>query len=144
MYDYSSDPDLPEKWKNIFAIYDRYGINGIKDSIGYREHLRTLTFLQKGGLVFSILGFLFGPIYFLFKGMVRIAFTLILILIGLVILGMIVDYLLGANIFTNLAVYAGAPLCAVTANYAYYNHKVRGYRGWNPFFAMSRKSSVSV
>ncbi len=61
------DGDVSEGWLRIFEIFDRTGAF----ERGYsKADFKSLTFSERFKISFSILAFLFGPIYYLFKGMV--------------------------------------------------------------------------
>ncbi len=134
MYNYHDDANLSKSWKDLFELFDKCGFNGGKDPFAYKA----LPFWTRSRAQFNFLAFIFGPFYFLFKGMFRIAFSIFLFVIGLIGLLILFDLILGTNPSGFWTSSASGVIYALSANYAYYNYRVNGYRGWNPFLGMSR------
>lgn len=142
MYDYVTDPKLSARWKRVFNTYDQFGIAGRKNLSGYKEYCKTLSFGQKMELGIVLLAVIFGPLWFVFKGMYRIAFVILfgIIVINVIIIG--ISSLLGVYIDGSVLGVGFGLAQGILANGIYYNYKARGYRGWNPFFTMSEEVHI--
>lgn len=134
MYDYQTDPKLSKQWKEVFDVFEKYGPYGVRDPRGYAK----ISIFRRSQ--FNLLAFIFGPIYFCFKGMYRVALSSLLIVLGIILLLAFVDTLFGTNIGSAWSGAVSGILYTSFANYAYYNYKVHDYRGWNPYFGMSQSA----
>jgi len=110
--DYASRQDISESWKRKFQLIDKAGGPGM-------PNIRSLTFGERMSVSFNVLAFLFGPFYFLMKGLWRQA-------IGYTVIALALYY-------TGLVGYVGmglAALQAVRANVGYYRKVVSGDAPW--------------
>ena len=79
---------------------------------------------------FNVLAFLFGPFYYLVKGMWRKGLTLtVLCLAGVFALDFVM-VLVGLGSFTRASSFAAAAVYAALANRDYYAKMVLGQNGW--------------
>lgn len=115
---------VSDKWKARFKAMHKAGGPNM-------PLLKELTPEEKKQLSpFNILGFLFGPLYYLAKGMWRKALTLfVLCFIGLMILEIVLN-LAGLAKFSNSTGFAAGAVFAVLANRDYYSKMVLGKNGW--------------
>lgn len=130
MYEYQTDPKLSKQWKEVFDIFEKYGPYGAKDPKGYTS----LSFFRR--TQFNVLAFIFGPIYFCFKGMYRVALSSLVIVLGIIFFLAFIDTVLGTSIGSFWSGTASGLVYTSYANYAYYTYKVHSYRGWNPYYGM--------
>lgn len=135
MYNYQNDTKLSAGWKSQFDIYEKYGYLGMKDPVGFKS----VPFWKKNSLNF--LAFVFGPIYFAIKGMYRVALSILLIVIGIISALVLLDSIFAINISKFWTGTASGVIYGMSANYAYYNYKVKNYRGWNPFLGMGKPTN---
>ena len=85
---------------------------------------------RKHASVFNILAFLFGPFYYLAKGMWRKGIVLfVLCLIGILVLDFVM-VLAGFGKYANATGFGAAAVFAVLANRDYYSKMVLGRNGW--------------
>ena len=129
-----SDRPLAPIWQTRFAFFDRYGLPNATPQ--GRDAYRTMAFLPRLRLNSNILAFLFGPLYFLAKGMWRKGLTLL-------VAGFAAITALGAlGVSPGLVQALGFAVSAaamLTANYAYYLQIRRGSTSWNPFEGFGRR-----
>lgn len=79
---------------------------------------------------FNILAFLFGPFYYLAKGMWKKAISLFVVcVVVVVLLGLLLD-LVGLDKLADALGYGTAAIFAVRANIDYYKKMVLGENGW--------------
>ena len=128
VYNYKEDAALSNGWKDTFDMFERYGLYGKKDPVGYKS----VSLWKRTNL--SILALFFGPLYFLYLRMYRIALSSLLFILGIILALVIVDTVLGTSIADFWTSTASGLIYSMISNYAYYNYKVKGYRGWNPFY----------
>ncbi|MBO9749346.1 MULTISPECIES: DUF2628 domain-containing protein [Pseudomonadota] len=113
-------------WQFRFDFYDRYGE---PKSSTFKTAMRSsaLSFGQKVKLNMNFYAFFFGFIYFFILGMWRKA----LVLIGAsFVIGFICSFLPDYALRSFGLAYS--LLVGMTANYAYYLHKIKGSTSWNP------------
>lgn len=132
----------PKKWNLRFSFYDKHGLD-LHDKNTKAEFLK-LPFRQRMSLSINILGFLFGPIYFLCLGMWRKALTgvlyVALLSIVLIVLRVVLLSCFNADLPTwllstiNICI---AACWAQLANQCYYLKEVHGENGWNLFKGVS-------
>ena len=114
---------VSESWKHKFLLLAKAG--GPK-----LPNLKTLPFGERFKISFNILGFLFGPLYYLAKGMWRKAlFYFGAGLLFLVLAGLALD-LVGQGKVADALGYGLAAIFGVRANIDYYKKMVLGENGW--------------
>lgn len=118
----SSSAGIPESWKRIFDLIEKAGGPKLKKA-------RDLSFGDMSKVSFNGFGFLFGPIYYLVKGMWKKAIVLLSIcLIAIVILDLILDAMgISNSMVTN---FIAPAMFANRANIDYYKKMVLGDNGW--------------
>jgi len=119
----------PGPWADRFTFYY---VNGRPGHPQYRVAYRALSFGQRMRLGSNIWAFLFGPFYFMAKGMWRKGVTLLAI-------GLAIGAVLALIGLSRFNLYAGIGLASfqmTIANYQYFLHVVHGNRSWNPIDGM--------
>ncbi|PIT47809.1 hypothetical protein BHC46_05870 [Snodgrassella alvi] len=122
----SNNSGLSKAWQFRFKFYEENGLSKFKQTAQYKEKSKALGTKQRFLLTFNIAG-IFGPFYFLFLGMWRKAITLlVLIFVIYVILGII---------RADSGLYFAAFMLSgmLTANPAYYLHRVKKSKSFNIF-----------
>lgn len=113
--------ELPEAWKVRFALLEKAG--GPK-----LTKISELPFGERQKVIFNVWGFLFGPFYYLAKGMWKKAIVLIaLCLAAIVILSMLLEAMAVSSVITN---FIAPAIFATRANVDYYKKIVLGENGW--------------
>ncbi|MCU1717798.1 DUF2628 domain-containing protein [Pseudomonas sp. 5P_3.1_Bac2] len=94
-------------------------------------HFKQLTFAQRWQIgTFNVLAFLFGPFYYLAKGMWRKALSLFVVCVSIAFAGsLLLDYLGYAQLGRALG-YGVAAVFAVRANIDYYKKCLLNDNGW--------------
>ncbi|MFE3190696.1 DUF2628 domain-containing protein [Nocardia sp. NPDC059240] len=126
---------LSNRWQERFAFYDAYGLPN--SSPAGRAAFKALSFGQRFALNSNFLAFLFGPFYFLVKGMWRKGLTLLGVSLAIGAVTVVLN--LPDRLSTGIGFAIGA-LAMTTANYAYYLHVVKGSQSWNLFEGFGRAS----
>ncbi|MGW8274695.1 DUF2628 domain-containing protein [Xanthomonas axonopodis] len=111
-------------WQFRFDFYDRHGE---PKSSTFKTAMRSLPFGQKVKLNMNFYAFFFGFIYYFILGMWRKA----LVLIGVSFTVGIICSFLPEYVLRSFGL-AYSLLVGMTANYAYYLHKIKGSTSWNP------------
>ena len=111
--------DVSESWKRRFRLIDKAGGPDL-------PHFRDLSFGERFGLNFNILAFIFGPFYYLFKGLWRQALLYFIGALALVILLEVV----GLGKLSRGIGYGFAAVYALRANISYYKKVVQGETPW--------------
>ena len=94
-------------------------------------NMKTMDPEQRRGLsMFNFLGFLFGPFYYLAKGMWKKALAMGGAAFAVVIVFQIVMAMMGMEALARASGFAVAALFAVRANIDYYKMMVQGDNGW--------------
>ncbi|BBZ15165.1 DUF2628 domain-containing protein [Mycobacterium branderi] len=119
--------DVPQRWQQRFAFFDAYGLPS--SSPAAREAYKALPFGARFRLTGNFPAFLFGPFYFMAKGMWRKGITLLAAAIALAAAMVVLP--VPDSIARPVGV-AFAVAVMLTANYAYYLHVVKRSRSWNP------------
>ena len=118
-----SDPisrlDVSESWKRKFRLIDKAGGPDL-------PAFRDLAFGERFGLNFNILAFIFGPFYYLIKGLWRQAILYLLCAFALVVL----LEMMGLGKFSRAIGYGFAAVYAMRANTSYYKKVVLGEVPW--------------
>ena len=115
--------NLSESWKNKFILIEKAG--GVK-----LPNFKKLTFGERSKIITNILGFLFGPIYYIIKGMWKKAITLILISAVIIFIMNIIAVMLGKPFIANMANFTGAAICGSRANIDYFKKIRMNDNGW--------------
>ncbi|MBK4998348.1 DUF2628 domain-containing protein [Pseudomonas sp. S31] len=125
--------DVSPKWRERFAFFEQHG--GPK-SPGFQAAFKALPKRKRILININIIAMFFGVIYFFVLGLWRKNLTLIAISVGVTIGADVVFQVIGQempNWFGNSLSVAFGLMYGLTANYAYYLHKVKGSQSWNPF-----------
>lgn len=116
-----SNRPVDEKWQLKFTLMDQAG--GPKF-----PQIKKLSLGERMKVVFSIGGFLFGPFYYLAKGMWKKAISLTAVVFVMIL---VLDQILTAfdlpGVITNLI---GPAIFATRANVDYYKKIILGENGW--------------
>lgn len=117
----SASEVISESWQEKFALIDKAG--GAKT-----PNIKSLQFGERMKALFNIWGFLFGPFYYLAKGMWKKALPLLGIAIVLVVLLKIICQKFG--IPESITNFVAAGIFANRANIDYYKKVRLGDDGW--------------
>lgn len=135
-------PDLKPKWRERFTFFDTYSRPGSAD---YQAAIKAAPFRQRILITSNLIAVFFGPIYFFVLGLWKKCLTLLAVGfgIGLVIvtLEMKLGWTVSASLDTGISCGLGV-LYMLTANHAYYLHKVKGVQGWNPFEGWAKRKDA--
>ena len=119
-------PHTPEvvtdKWKEKFALIERAG--GVK-----MLKIRDLSSKEQRKVMTNMLGFIFGPFYYLAKGMYKKAAVLVLIVIPLIFLFELIPTM-GQFNPSKFSWLISSAIFATRANIDYYKKVVLGQNGW--------------
>jgi len=110
-------------WKARFHLIEKAG--GVK-----MQKLKDLSTGERMKIMFNVLAFLFGPIYYLVKGMWKKGLVLLGICVLILLVLDIVFQLLGLSQLGNAVGYGVGAVFAVRANIDYYKKMVLGDNGW--------------
>jgi Protein of unknown function (DUF2628) len=114
---------VSDGWKTKFRLISKAGGPQLKK-------LKDLSFGERFKITFNILAFLFGPFYYIAKGMWKRGLSLFAAcVVVVVVLGLIFDAL-GYGRFGNSLGYGAAAMFAVRANIDHYKKWVLGDNGW--------------
>lgn len=124
------------KWQKRFEFFDKYGTNIF--SSDFKREVNKLSLLEKANIKLNFFGFIFGIFYFLALGIWRKALTLLVLMFLFYLLSEIVMTSMDTsedvlNTFYKTTGWAWAGVTMIIANKAYYLHKIKGSRSWNPF-----------
>jgi hypothetical protein len=112
---------ISESWKSRFALLEKAG--GVKI-----PNIKNLQFGERRKVVFNVWGFLFGPLYYLAKGMWKKAISLLgVAILAIVVLEVICKTIGISDTVTNFV--AGA-IFATRATIDYYKKVKLGDNGW--------------
>lgn len=125
---------LSEIWQRRFDFFDRYGLPA--SSPESKAAYKALPFGARFRLTSNFPAFLFGPIYFFFKGMWQKGLTLVGVWVALGVVFALLNLPMGVERAVGIAVSAAT---MGIANYAYYLHRVKGSQSWNLFEGFGRK-----
>ena len=117
--------ELPvsDTWKTKFMLMEKAG--GVK----MPQH-KALSTGERMKISFNVLAFLFGPFYYLAKGMWKKAITLFVVSVAIVVILEIALEMAGLGRFGKALTYGVAAVYAVRANIDYYKKMVLGQNGW--------------
>ena len=116
---------VSDKWKEKFRVYRKAGAPEFS-----RFGELTPEERKRATFGFNILAFLFGPFYYLAKGMWRRGVTLLVVAVIVVAMIDIVFGLMGWARLGSALGYGIAAIYAVRANLDYYKKMVLGDNGW--------------
>jgi hypothetical protein len=114
---------VSEAWKTRFQFLEKAG--GVK-----MPRLKALGTGERMKLSFNILAFLFGPFYYLAKGMWKKAIALFVVCAAAVLVLAVLLEMAGFGQFGKSLGYGVAAIFAVRANIDYYKKMVLGQNGW--------------
>jgi hypothetical protein len=115
--------DVSDKWKQKFRIFEKAG--GPK-----LPRFKELAARERSKITFNILAFLFGPFYYLAKGMWRKALSLSAAVFVAVLVVAIVLILVDLGGLVGALGYGANAIYAARANVDYYKKMVLGDNGW--------------
>lgn len=117
--------ELPvsDTWKTKFMLMEKAG--GVK-----MPRHKELSTGERMKISFNVLAFLFGPFYYLAKGMWKKAITLFVVSVAIVVILEIALEVAGLGRFGKALTYGVAAVYAVRANIDYYKKMVLGQNGW--------------
>jgi hypothetical protein len=128
----SSTDKISDKWKRIFMLIEKAG----GDSGTKYTTLNQLSFSETFRMFFNAWALLFGPIYYVTKGMWKKGVTLTALFFALnFAIGFILGYIdmdeteVGESIMKSVA-YGMPALFCFMANMDYYKKMVLGKNGW--------------
>ena len=110
---------VSESWKRKFRLIDKAGGPDL-------PHFRDLPFGERFGLNFNVLAFIFGPLYYLAKGLWRQALLYFIFAVALVLL----LEAMGLGKLSRGIGYGFAAVYALRANISYYKKVVLGDTPW--------------
>lgn len=116
-----SDKDVSESWKKRFSILEKAG--GPK-----LQKVRELGFVERRKLFFNIWGFLFGPFYYLAKGMWKKAIILTALAIAAVVVLELVLEAMGVG--SKITNFVAPAIFSTRANIDYYKKIVLDDNEW--------------
>lgn len=130
------DTDLPPMWQKRFAFFRRFGLP--RSSPQARDAYRALGLSQRMDVSANVLAFVFGPLYFMAKGMWRKGLALLVVeFTVLMVLG-----ILGVSEIWLRAIGVGFSVIATTtANYAYFLQVTQASTSWNPFEGFGHRTT---
>lgn len=111
--------DVSESWKRKFKLIEKAGGPDL-------PNFRDLPFGERFGLNFNILAFIFGPFYFLAKGLWRQAILYFIFAVALVFL----LEAIGLGKLSGGVKYGLSAIYALRANISYYKKVVLGDASW--------------
>lgn len=111
--------DVSDAWKRKFRLIEKAGGPDL-------PHFRDLPFGERLSLSLNVLALLFGPVYYLIKGLWRQAVLYVVIAIAL---GLVLDAI-GFGEFLRGVGYGFSALYAFRANISYYKKAVLGETPW--------------
>jgi len=109
-------------WKQKFRLIEKAGLP--------KPNLKALSMGERVRVGFNVMAFLFGPIYYLAKGMWKKALSLLLVSLSIVVALSAVLHLAGLDRMAHAVSYGMAGFFAARANLDYYRKLVLGDNGW--------------
>ncbi|MGH8665654.1 MAG: DUF2628 domain-containing protein [Burkholderiales bacterium] len=114
---------VSQSWKNRFRLIEQAG--AVKQT-----RFKELSAGERMQMSFNILAFLFGPIYYAFKGMWKKGIALFAVcLVAILVLSVVLDFA-GLGRFADGLGYVTAAVFSLRANIDYYKKWVLGENGW--------------
>ena len=114
---------VSDAWKAKFQLIEKAG--GVK-----LPQFKALTTGERMKLGFSVLAFLFGPFYYLSKGMWKKAISLFVVCVAVVVVLQFVLGMMGLGRFSGSLGYGVAAIFAARSNIDYYKKMVLRQNGW--------------
>lgn len=111
--------DVSDTWKRRFRLIEKAGGVAMND-------FRDLPFGERMSISFNLLAFLFGPLYYLAKGLWRPALAYFVVAVAFIVL---MD-LAGLDRLARAAGYATSAVYALRANLNYYRRMVLREQAW--------------
>lgn len=110
-------------WKNRFRLIEQAGGTRL-------PYIKDLQFGDRMKVMFNILAFLFGPFYFLAKGLWRKAITYVVCGVILFMLFAVALSVIGLDSVTNALSWGLSVFFAMRANVDYYKRMALNDNGW--------------
>ncbi|MBZ4632049.1 DUF2628 domain-containing protein [Mycobacterium avium subsp. hominissuis] len=126
---------MPPRWRSRFAFFDAYGLQS--SSPQAREVYKALPFGARLRLSSNPMAFLFGPLYFLAKGMWRKGITLLAVAGAVAVVTVVIDM---PDSLARAIGLGFAGLAMTVANYAYYLHVAKHSQSWNFLEGFTRRT----
>jgi hypothetical protein len=117
--------NISERWKARFRLMLKAGAPGFANLKNLPPEER-----RRASFGFNVLAFLFGPLYYVAKGMWRKGLTLFVACFAATLVAELVLTVLGFQRFGKFLTYGVAAVFAVRANVDYYKKMVLGDNGW--------------
>jgi hypothetical protein len=114
---------VSDGWRRKFRLIDKAGGAQL-------PNLRALPRNERSDIGFNVLGFLFGPFYYVAKGMWRKAIAFFGAVIAIVYVLSIIMEMLGWGEVSKFAGYGASAIFAVRADIDYYKKMVLDDNGW--------------
>lgn len=126
--DSNTTTPLSPKWQFRFNFFEQHGA---PNTPTFKAAYKELPFGQKLKVNFNFFALFFSWIYLLILGMWRKALTILGMTIVLMVLASFMPAVVARGVWIGWSL-----LIAMTANYSYYQEKVKGNVSWNPFQGM--------
>lgn len=117
--------NISERWKARFRLMFKAGAPGFANLKNLPPDER-----RRASFGFNVLAFLFGPLYYVAKGMWRKGLALFVACFAATLVVELVLAVLGFQRFGKFLTYGIAAVFAVRANIDYYKKMVLGDNGW--------------
>ena len=114
---------VSRRWKNKFRLFEKAGGANL-------SRLRDLSLSERIKITFNFLSFLFGPIYYVIKGMWRKGLVLFVVCAGVVLTLAFGLELAGLGRLNSSLGYGVGIVFATRANIDYYKKMVLQQNGW--------------
>lgn len=121
--------NVSKSWQKTFETLDDIGASG--KPLYRSPEFKSLSLWNRARIGWNFKAFLFGPFYYLFKGMWQKG--LLIISAAAITDGIYLNLFPDQSVFSNnsnLVVIFFAALCATLANQDYYLHKTRNIKTW--------------
>jgi hypothetical protein len=112
---------ISDSWKTKFELFEKAG--GVK-----LPNAKNLPFGERMKVVFNVWGFLFGPFYYLVKGMWKKAVSLLGISILIIVILEVICQVLGIS--DGITNFVASAIFATRANIDFYKKVKLGDNGW--------------
>lgn len=125
--------DMSDKWKASFKAFEQLGGPAMQRMKTLPKAERVALFkASRVSLGSFALAFLFGPFYYIAKGMWKKGIILWLMVTAIVLTVMVVMELVGLGEFSRGVGFGGAAIIAMMSSRDFYAFKVLGDKGWLP------------
>ena len=114
---------VSDSWKAKFQLIEKAGGVKLPDA-------KALSSGERMKVMFNVLAFLFGPFYYLAKGMWKKAISLFVVCVAAVVLIELLLEMVGYGQLGKALTYGSAAVFAIRANIDYYKKMVLGQNGW--------------